>query len=232
MLILAFIISLIPAFVLYFWLKKQQGMPEGYADRCRQSLLKGMFAVLPVVGTSFVLNVAGRLLFMGHADSVLYQAYYKFIAIAFAEELVKFLMMRRVTRGISCSWLEYTVYMMLVGLGFEVLEAIPYAFDSGPIHMLVRGVTIMHVGFGYVMGWFYGKSRYEGRKGPAVLGFLLAWLMHGLYDFSLTEGMTERSDFFIFAPVTLATFCLVLIFFYVRFVRKAKKQDRYTTLLS
>ena len=61
---------------------------------------------------------------------------------------------------------------------------------------------------------------------------LYFWLMHGLYDFSLTEGMTERSDFFIFAPVTLAAFCLVLIFFYVRFVRKAKKQDRYTTLLS
>ena len=44
---------------------------------------------------------------------------------------------------------------------------------------------------------------------------LYFWLMHGLYDFSLTEGVTERSDFFIFAPVTLAAFCLALIFFYV-----------------
>ena len=46
------------------------------------------------------------------------------------------------------------------------------------------------------------------------------------------QGMTEMSDFFIFAPVTLAAACAVLIFFYVRFVKKAKKQDRYTTLLS
>ena len=123
MLIIAFLVSLIPAFVLYFWLKKQQGMPEGYPDRCRQALLKGMFAVLPVMGASFAFSLAGRLLFSGHTDTVLYQAYYKFIAIAFAEELVKFLMMRRVTRGISCSWLEYTVYMMLAARRDKQLRA-------------------------------------------------------------------------------------------------------------
>ena len=40
-LIIAFLVSLLPAFVLYFWLKKQQGMPEGYPDRCRQALFPG-----------------------------------------------------------------------------------------------------------------------------------------------------------------------------------------------
>ena len=231
-LVVAFIVSLIPAFALYFWLKKQQGMPEGYAETCKKALTRGMLCVFPVLGASCAFSLAGRLLFMGKTDTILYQVYHKFIVLAFAEELVKFFTMRRVTRDRACSWLEYTIYMMLVALGFEVMEAIPYAFDSGAPHMLVRGITMMHVAFGFIIGYFYGKGKLAGSRPVMALGFVLSWLMHGLYDFSLTEGMTEMSDFFIFAPVTLAAACAVLIFFYVRFVKKAKKQDRYTTLLS
>jgi len=225
LLVAAFIASLIPAFFLYRWLKRQKDMPDGYADRCKKSLIGGIVCTFPVIGMSLVLHVTGNLLHFRDGNPVLYQAYYTFIAIAFSEELMKFLAMRRVIKGRSCSWLEVTVYMILVGLGFEVLEAVPYAIGSGAGHMLVRGITMMHVGFGFITGYFYGKSRYLGNKAIGVVGFVLAWLLHGLYDCTLAEEVLALSDWIAVIPVTLAAVCVVLLFLIIRFVKKAKNKE-------
>ena len=229
LLVVAFIVSLIPAFFLYRWLKRQKDMPDGYADRCKRSLIGGMVCSLPVIGMSLVLHVIGNLLHFKDGNPVLYQAYYTFFVLAFSEELMKFLALKRVIKGRSCSWLEVTVYMVLVGLGFEVLEAVPYAIGSGAGHMLVRGATMMHVGFGFVTGYFYGKSRHLGNKAIAVGGFVLAWLMHGLYDFTLAEEVLALSDWIAAIPVTLAAVCVVLLFLIIRFVKKSRNKEPYIT---
>ena len=77
---------------------------------------------------------------------------------------MKFLAMKRVIKDRPSSWLEVTVFMTLSGLGFEVIEAIPYAISSGAAPMLVRGVTMMHAAFGFVTGYFYGKGLHTGKK--------------------------------------------------------------------
>lgn len=230
LLVAAFIVSLIPAFFLYRWLKGQKDMPDGYADRCKRSLIGGMVCTVPVIGMSFALHIIGNLLHFKDGNPVLYQAYYTFFVLAFSEELMKFLALKRVIKNCRCSWLEVTIYMILVGLGFEVMEAIPYAIGSGAGHMLVRGATMMHVGFGFVTGYFYGKSRHSGNKAIAVVGFVLAWLMHGLYDFTLAEEVLALSDWIAAIPVTLAAVCLVFIFLIIRFVKKSRNKEPYITV--
>ena len=90
--------------------------------------------------------------------------------LALAEEVMKFLAMKRVIKDRPSSWLEVTVFMTLSGLGFEVIEAIPYAIGSGAAPMLVRGVTMMHAAFGFVTGYFYGKGLQTGNKVTAMTG--------------------------------------------------------------
>ena len=95
--------------------------------------------------------------------------------------------------------------------------------------MLVRGITMMHIGFGYIMGRLYGKYRYTGKKVYAVLGFAVPWFFHGLYDFTLSPEVLELNDNIAFIPVSIAFACLVLVFFYVRFVIKARDKETYMT---
>lgn len=157
-----------------------------------------------------------------------FSGYYKFIVLAFAEELVKFLMLKRLLNTTGYSWLNVVIYMVLIGIGFEVMESIPYAIGSEVGHMIVRGVTIMHGAFGFVMGYFYGKFLKTGKKEYAVLGFLVPWLMHGTYDFTLTDEISDLADWLPIIPVGLAFFSLVLIIWFIIFVKKAEKKELYT----
>ena len=222
-LVLGFIISLIPAVLLYVWLKKLPDMPEDYPETCRTAFKRGVLCIFPVVLCSLVLNVLGNLV-MKDRTTLVYQAYYKFIVLAFAEELVKILTMRKIVRQRPSSWLEITIIMAIVGIGFELIESVVYAFDSGIPHMLVRGITIMHAAFGFVMGYYYGKAQHTGKKGYAVLGFALPWLMHGTYDFGLSEQLMEINDNLAFISLSLAAFSIVLIILFIRYVRKTRRK--------
>ena len=49
------------------------------------------------------------------------------------------------------------VFMVIVSIGFELLESVLYAFMPNPIQILVRGVLMMHAIFGFIAGWLYGS---------------------------------------------------------------------------
>ena len=227
----AFFLSMVPAAVLSLWLIRLKDMPEDYAKTATRSLIAGVISVLPVVACSAVLNVAGGLAFgltgIRAAHPFWYDAYYKFIVLALSEEIMKFLAMKKAVGARRSSHLEWTVFMVLTGTGFEVIEAIPYAIGSGVPHMLVRGFTIMHAAFGLITGYFYGKSRREGKRGYAVFGILLAWFLHGLYDFTLTAEIMEVSDLVMFIPLSIAALSVVLLVVIVVFVLRARKREKY-----
>ncbi len=229
-LVLVFLASLIPAGILYLWLYKLKEMPEGYADRCKKAVIAGFISVFPVILVSFIFNIIGNLLNFKETHPILYQAYYKFIVLALAEELVKFFTMRKIIKGRQYSWLEVTIYMILVALGFQVVEAIPYAIGSGIPHMLVRGLTLMHVGYGFITGYFQGKAHYTGNKFLVVIGIVISWLLHGLYDFGLSEELLASNDNFAFISVSLALLAIVLLIIMIVFIRKARKDSKYTTV--
>lgn len=158
--------------------------------------------------------------------------YHAFFVLAFAEEVAKFSMLLRLMRKNPThkfTWLEVIIYMVCVATGFELLESVVYAFGSGPMHMFVRGITDMHAGFGFIMGFFYGKALKTGNKAYCVPAFLVPWLMHGLYDFSLSEEINAVFDWFGMIALLLAIICAVLLVYMIVFVTKATRKRDYMT---
>lgn len=231
-LVLAYLASLIPAAVIYFWFRNHMyRKDEEYKLSCRNAFLKGVQSSLLVMLFSFTLSMLGSFLFRDKT-ALLYIAYRKFIVLAFAEELAKFITFRRFlnTRSFA-SALDMICYMTLVGLGFEVIESVVYAFTTNAGQMLVRGITAMHAGYGFLMGYLYAKSRLTGNRIYAVLGVLIPFLLHGAYDFGLSEQFLALSDNSPFLSVSLALFALVLLIWMFLFTRKARKDPVYTANL-
>ena len=94
--------------------------------------------------------------------------------------------------------------------------------------MLIRGISIPHGGYAAIVGYFYGKSVKENNKGYAVLGVLISLLLHGLYDFSLTEEIETITDASGFIAVILAVLDLVIIIALIIFINKNKNNPKYT----
>ncbi len=65
--------------------------------------------------------------------------------------------------------------MVIIGTAFGMIEDIPYAIGENPIVIIVRGLTLGHVGYAFIMGWFYGKELYTGKKRYGVIAVLLPW---------------------------------------------------------
>ena len=216
--VIAFVVSAIPSVALYFWLKSLKS-DEEYKENCKNTLKRGMLTVFPVILLSLSFTIIGRLLKIAEINQYLYDAYYKMIVLALAEEIAKFMALKKFLKDKQFSWLDVIVYMVLIGIGFEIAESMVFAIGTDVISMAVRGLTIMHGAFAYVMGRLYGKSLKTGKKVYAVLGFVLPWLMHGIYDFTLTEEIVDVYDWVPIIPVSIAFFSLVLIIQLIFFIR-------------
>ena len=120
----------------------------------------------------------------------------------------------------------------IIGAAFGLVEDIPYAIGVSPMVMLVRGITTGHTGYGFIMGWFYGKKLYTGKKGFGVIAFMLPWLFHGLYDFSLTEELLAVNDNLAVIAVSLALMDIVLLILTIRFFRRSRRIERYNEPLA
>ncbi len=226
----AAIISLLPAIILYFWLKTRMRKPEdeNYTASCRTALLYGVLSVLFITLFSASTRLIGNLLGWRNGTSLWADFYHTFIVLALSEEAAKTLMFRKVLKktAYSYTWQDMIVFMVIVSIGFELLESVLYAFMTNPIQILVRGVLMMHAIFGFIEGWFYGKASYTGKMHYAVIGFVLSWIFHGAYDFGLSEGFLALGESAPFLSVGLALLSLVfVIIMIVFFARKNKKQQ-------
>ncbi len=230
-LILALLAGCVPSLIVFFWLRNYLNKENAlYKKNCDRMLVSGFLTVLPVVlfsgCTAILLGVSG----VKSAHPVLYAALHAFITLALSEELSKYYMFRRKLKKIEGehSWLDLTVYSTIVGLGFGLLESVVYVLESNPVIMLIRGISIPHGGYAAIVGYLYGKSVKENKKGYAVLGILISLLLHGLYDFSLTDEIETITDAFGFIAVTLAVLDLVIIITLIIFICKNKNNTKYT----
>ncbi len=227
MLVIVFLISLIPAVILYFWLKNKIKDDPAYKETCRKALIRGLFSTLPVVLTSMVLNIVFALLIKDH-ESLLYIGLYNFFVLAFSEEACKMFMMLHLKKSsYPWSWMETLIFMTIVGIGFELLESIVYGFMTNAMQMLVRGATMMHAVYGMIMGYFWGKAEYTGKKIYCVLSFAVPWILHGAYDFSLKDTVSEINDFLLFLPLILVVINMIVLFRTIRLIRKERSNDKY-----
>ena len=61
-----------------------------------------------------------------------------------------------------------------------------------------------------------------------MIGFAIAFLIHGMYDFSLTEEFMAINDNLVVVPLILATTDIVLAVIMIVFTRKARRREEYT----
>lgn len=227
--VLIAVASLIPSIALYFWMKNKVRKPEdeAFKQTCRAALMNGFLSTVFVVLVSGFFAVTGGLLGIKEGASFAATAYHKFIKLAFAEELVKSLMLCKTLKkaNYNYTWQDMIIFMVSVSIGFEILEAIVYAVGEGPIPILVRGILIMHGGFGFIEGWFYGKAKYTKNKIYNVIGFVIAWILHGAYDFGLNDEFLALNPNNAYLSVGIAGFSLVLLVLLIAFfLRKRKPQ--------
>jgi RsiW-degrading membrane proteinase PrsW (M82 family) len=90
--------------------------------------------------------------------------------------------------------LDLMVVSLLIAMGFAGVENILYSYSKGWEVALFRSITAVpaHACFAIVMAYFVGMD-FPNRKEitPYLQGLLLAWILHGLYDFFIVQDMAE-----------------------------------------
>ena len=227
----AYLISMIPAAAMYFWLKNGMKKPadEDYKKTCRSALMNGFLSTVAVLPVSLAFTILLNFLGLKDHSSFLAAALHDFFVLAFAEELVKSLMLRKTLKNTeyNYSWLDMIVFMVVVSLGFEVLESLIYVVGANVGQILIRGILLMHGGFGFIEGWFYGKAAYTGKKSYAVIGFLIAWILHGAYDFGLSDEFAALGEWSAIVSVSIAALSLVIFIVMIIFFAKKNKKQEY-----
>lgn len=158
--------------------------------------------VLETIGEA-VLNTSGL-----KANTPAYTAVLAFLVVAVVEEGTKYFFMARLTwRNPEFNYrFDGIVYAAFTSLGFAALENIKYVFSFGLSVALPRAVLSIpgHLGFAVVFGVFYGRARYAAnRRQPVkrtvnlIVGYILAVLLHGTYDFCAMRGTARSTGFFI-----------------------------------
>lgn len=229
--ILALLAGCVPSLIVFFWLRgylnKQNDL---YKKNCNRMLVSGLLTIFPVMLLSGCTVLALKFTGLKVAQPLLYAGLYAFFTFALSEELSKFYMFRCKLKKIEGehSWLDLIAYATIVGIGFGLIESIVFVLDSGPLVMLIRGISIPHGGYAAIVGYFYGRSVRENRKSCAVFGILIAFLLHGLYDFSLSDELLAFTDAAAFTALLLAVFDLVIIIGLFVFIRRHKSDPVYT----
>lgn len=225
-LIIACIVSFIPYIALFLWLRKLKKDDPEYRSLCNRTLGRGALSVLPVILLSGVSYIIVRLTGIQNSNPLLYQAIYNIIVLALMEEIAKYLTFRRVLKKTTYaySWLDTVVLMTIVGIGFGFIEAIAYSIGASIPVVLVRGICLPHAGYGFIVGYYYGKGMKTGKPGYRWIGFLISWVLHGIYDFSLSEEFVALNDNLVIIPFVLALVDIILVIMLIVFVKKRKRQ--------
>ena len=230
--IIAFIISIIPSILIIIRLRARRPNDPVYVDNCNYALRKGLLSVLPIMGVSALFAISTNILgatVLQDVHVLVKRAIHTFLVLAFAEELVKFMSLKSVlkeSKG-AYTWADVVAFMVIIGTAFGLVEDIPFAIGASPGVMIVRGITMGHVGYGYLMGRLYGKMLYTGDTKYGVLAFLIPFLIHGLYDFSLSSELLELNDDFAIIAVSLAVVGIVLLIRMIMFFVRTSKQPQY-----
>ena len=232
MLVIIYLVSMIPPVALYFWMKKRLKDDPEYQKTCRKALIHGLLSIFPVMLCSFLFNLALAFLIKDR-NSVLYITLYNFFVLAFSEETSKMYMMRRVKKeSYAWSWMETIIFMTCVGIGFELSESVVYVFGSNAGQMVIRGITMMHGVFGMIMGYYYGKAEYTGKKIYYVLSLAVPWVLHGMYDLTLKDRISEINDLLLFMPLIIVAIDVVVLIRMVLFLWKQRNNETYTAALT
>lgn len=196
-------------------------------EREPRSLLWGLFLrgvlamfpilVLEVVADQFIDFFSWRPL------AYLFLAY--FVVPGFVEEGIKYrVLLRRTWRDPNFNYrFDGVVYAVFVSLGFAAVENVMYVLTSGFSTAIARAVFSIpgHAMFGVVMGagigrakWFFDHHQREQAASARSRAWVLAAILHGLYDFLLVGFGWLFYVYFI-----------LLVIYVIRLLRQSARED-------
>ena len=220
--ILACIAGFIPSIALFYWFRDLKKEDQVFHKLCNQAMMKGLLSVLPVILISGGSNLLIVLIGLRKLHPLLYQMIYNFIVLALAEETVKYLTFQTIVKknDYPYSWTDAVVLMSTVGTGFGLIESVAFFITSNVPSVLIKGISIPHAGYGFIIGYFYGKGLKTGKKSEKWIGFVISWLIHGLYDFSLSEEFIALNEYLMLVAIALAVLDFVLLIGLIVFVKR------------
>lgn len=226
--LISILASIVPSILLVRWLK-YRNEDIVYRNSCNYAIKRGLFCVIPIVLLGFVLNITSSALkatVLHNLPDLVFRAFYAMVILALVEETIKFLALKAVLKKENNAFIQTDVIalMVIIGAVFGMSETVLYIFDGSAGVMFARALTIPHVGYAFIMGWFYAKKLATGKTRYSVIGFLITYLLHGLYDFSLEPALIEVSDKFVFMAVGLAFLDIVLLVLTIRFFIRKRKE--------
>ncbi len=220
--------AVLPALVLLVYVYRQDRIEHEPADLLVSLVLLGVVAAL----LSLLPETVGEgvLASLVQQGSERYTFLLAFLVVAVVEEGAKFLLLyRRTWNDPNFNYrFDGIVYAVFVSLGFAAFENIKYVFTYGLAVAAPRALLSIpgHMSFAVFMGLFYGRARLYadlGRPGRARLTLLASWLMavllHGVYDSCAMIGTTEST-------VVFLLFVAVLYFVVFRLIRVESRNDR------
>lgn len=230
MLLLIFPISLLPPVAMYFFLRNRKKEDGTYRLLCSKALKRGAF-LCPVLVLLFSgVCYLGQLLLMKAGLSELGCAMYSdFILCSFSEELMKYLLFKDLMKKNSYAYskLDAISLMMVVGIGFGLIESVVYAFGANAGMMLTRGFTAMHCGYGFILGYFAAKGLKTDRRGYLWMGFTITFLLHGTYDFCLSDELGKINENFALISLALAVVSILTLIISILYIRRGRGKSEY-----
>ena len=227
--IIVFLISLIPCVFYYYFLKRLKGDNTEYKKDCRKSLVKGLGSAVPVFLLDLVINILLGLIGISDTASPVVNTLIRcFVVNAFVEELVKVWIGKKTIKKNhdTVSWLDMIAFIAISSIGFEITESIVYIFSSSPGQLLVRGLSVMHLSFGLIEGWYNGKYASTGQKIYSVLSLAVSMLIHGTYNFGLSD---EAPEILGVLSLIFAAASLVYWIYMIFWIRKRKDDPVYSS---
>ena len=225
------ILSLLPSIGLYYWLRNLKGKDVNYRLICSKALKSGLlFCTLFVFILSSLCYIPEIFMKYLGINSIVIAAYHNYVLFACSEEIIKYLMVKKVIQKNSYSYsrLDLIILMMIVGLGFGLTEALLYSIGASVGMMVVRGLTLMHAGYGFIMGYFISKEMQTNDIKYRVMSLLVPIVLHGTYDFCLSNELALVSENFAFISLFLAVVALIIIVVAIIFIQKNKCKLEYT----
>lgn len=146
------------------------------------ALSKGMYAGLEPLGLRF------DAVALAEDDSLALFAY-AMLAIGPIEELAKMLPFLVIALRLDAfdEPLDGLVYASFIGLGYAAVENVLYLDFLSPLEAAARGFAgpVVHILFASIWAYWISRARLARSSivKSALLGFVLAALLHGFYDF-------------------------------------------------
>jgi protease PrsW len=193
MLVLSILVAVLPVIAACSFIYYKDKYEKESAFLLFKCFAWGMFSTIPAI----IFEYYGS--FLSNSTHISQTLLFAFFVIGFAEEIVKFLFLRYyIFKDPEFNEpMDGIVYAVFIGMGFAFVENIGYAISFGLNNTIVRAFTAVpaHVAFGVMMGYFFGLAK---------LSFIVAWLLHGFYDFLILSSNNDFLAAYVFPLIIIS----------------------------